>query len=177
VTARKKIIDEYIVSRLRFCELQRLDYLLDILKYKKVSLPSSTPYTNDDLADTVRTALFGWFASLLDLQSDSLNVLRVWRALFPQFRGDIERLEQTIAPHEKALKGFRNKTAFHADKTIEAHFDVRQELRKSIIELRGAIHDFIEFSNELQKIENQLIPELATKLQETALMNHPAFKA
>jgi len=56
---RSQAIEEYVILRMRFEEIKRLDYLLKALHHKRIGLPDDSPFSLRDLADTVRTCFFG----------------------------------------------------------------------------------------------------------------------
>ena len=61
--------------------------------------------------------LYGYFYSLVDHRSDSLNAFRIWRVRFPEEESAIAALEAEVEPLRDDLKHFRNRLGFHGSRS------------------------------------------------------------
>jgi hypothetical protein len=175
---RLEAVEQYIVLRLRTEEINRLDYLLHALKDKSLSPPSDSPFSAFDLADTVRTALFGWVASLTDKQRKAVYAFDPLLKLFPHRKPEIIKAQIELEACHSALQEFRNNVAFHARSEIAAHFKARKGLRDvdTFLDLVSAIHDFRDLMARMVGEEAQFVPELPGELMRLSVGNHPAFR-
>jgi len=175
--SRAEAIEQYVVLRLRTEDLNRLDFLLNGLHGQRITLPSDSPFSTKDLKDTVRTAFFGWFASLTDRDKRAVYAFDCLLRLFPERRTQIIRTQVSLeAVHDK-LQQFRNNVAFHARSKVSDHIAARMNLKdeNTYLELVSAIHDFQGLMTTLRAEELTAIPELPKVLQELGVNLHPAF--
>ena len=175
--SRAEAIEQYVVLRLRTEDLNRLDFLLNGLYGQRITLPSDSPFSTKDLKDTVRTAFFGWFASLTDRDKRAVYAFDCLLTLFPERRTQIIKTQVSLeAVHDK-LQQFRNNVAFHARSKVSDHIAARMNLKdeNTYLELVSAIHDFQGLMTTLRAEELTAIPELPKVLQELGVNLHPAF--
>ena len=174
---RSNAINEYVVLRLRTEEINRLDYLLKGLKYKRIGLPEGSPYSTEDLADSVRTCFFGWFASLTDVNHRAVYAFNSLLILFPERRAKIINVQVSLEACREQLQQFRNNVAFHARADITAHIQARKELQDSdtFPDLLFAIKSFKKLMDDLINEELKAIPELPTALEQLNVIHHPIF--
>jgi len=175
---RHEAVEQYIILRLRAEDIKRLDYLLKELRSGHISLPDGAPFSHADLADTVRTAFFGWFATLTDRHGHAVYAFNPLLTLFPQRRSQIIKVQVELEACTPALQQFRNNVAFHARSSLSAHFKARQALRHedTYLDLVSAIQDFISLMSILAKEELESIPELLEELKKLRIDKHPAFR-
>jgi hypothetical protein len=175
--SRADAIEQYVILRLRTEDLNRLDFLLNGLYEQRITLPSDSPFSTKDLKDTVRTAFFGWFASLTDRDERAVYAFDCLLTLFPERRTQIIRTQVSLeAVHDK-LQQFRNNVAFHARSKVSDHIAARMNLKdeNTYLDLVSAIHDFQGLMTTLRAEELTAIPELPKVLQELGVNLHPAF--
>lgn len=175
---RQEAVEQFVILRLRTEEINRLDYLLRALKHRRISVPADSPFSAGDLADTVRTALFGWVASLTDKQNKAVYAFDPLFMLFPHKRPEIIKVQIELEACHAPLHEFRSNVAFHARSHIAAHFKARKGLRDedTFLDLVSAIHDFRDLMARIVAEEARLIPELPDELKRLNVSNHPAFR-
>ena len=121
--------DLYLVYRQRILEFLHLFLLWEAMQAAGKPPQNVMGHGADDFANTLRTATIGWLASLVDKDGSALNVFDLWLKIFPERSADIVRVRDEIRPHLKLLTYFRNNTAFHANKSVNRHVQVRQAIR------------------------------------------------
>jgi hypothetical protein len=181
--ARKRLshseaVEQYVVLRLRTEDINRLDFLLNGFNRQRITLPRESPFSAKDLKDTVRTAFFGWFASLTDRDGRAVYAFDCLFALFPERRPQIYKAQVSLeAVHEK-LQQFRNNVAFHARSKVSVQIATRMNLRyeDTYLALVSAIHDFQDLMRGLRAEELTAIPELPKELEKLRVNLHPAFR-
>ena len=175
--ARSNAIDEYVVLRLRAEEIDQLDYLLKGLKYKRIGLPEAAPYSTEDLADTVRTCFFGWFATLTDTHDKAVYAFNCLLTLFPERRARIINVQVSLEACRDELQQFRNNVAFHARANVTAHIRARMKLQNvdTFPDLLFAIKSFKKLMEDLIGEELNAVPELPTALARMNVIHHPIF--
>ena len=125
----KKDRDLYCIYRQRIEEFLHLFLLWDAM-LAGGSVPNNVMgHEAEHFANTLRTATLGWLASLVDEHKSALNVFDLWLKIFPERQADIVKVRDEIRPHLKLLIEFRNKTAFHANKSLDQHRKVRKALQ------------------------------------------------
>jgi hypothetical protein len=162
---------------LRTEDINRLDFLVNGFYKKRITLPNDCAFTTSDLKDTVRTAFFGWFATLTDRDGRAVYAFDCLFTLFPERKAQIVRAQLSLeAVHEK-LQQFRNNVAFHARSDVAAQIAARMALRNedTYLDLVSAIHDFQNLMKLLRSEELMAIPELPQMLERLRVNLHPAF--
>lgn len=177
VLSREQAIEEYVVLRMRAEELARLDFLLKGLKNKVIGLPQDSPFTHADLADTIRTAFVGWFATLTDKHSKAIYSFNCLYALFPHRRTQILMVQQSLESCSPELREFRNNVAFHPRAVVADHIKARQALRgtDAFLDFVGAVSDFGNLLRVLEEEELDIVPELPAVLVQLGVEHLPAF--
>jgi hypothetical protein len=175
--SRNEAIEEYVVLRLRTEDINRLDFLVNALYDKRITLPADSRFSAQDLKDTVRTSFLGWFATLTDRDGRAIYAFDCLFALFPERKAQIIKAQLSLeAIHEK-LQQFRNNVAFHARGKVAAQITARMNLREedTYLDLVSAIHDFQNLMKTLREEELSAIPELPKMLEQLRVNLHPAF--
>jgi hypothetical protein len=175
--SRDEAIERYILLRLRTEEIKRLGFLVEGLHAKIIQLPKGSAYTHDDLKDAVRTAYFGWLATLTDKDERALYAFDPLFILFPGQQDQIAVVKQKCEACHAVLQQFRNTVAFHSRAKFAAHINARRALREkdTFLALRSARRNFEQLMNDLIGEELIAIPELQLKLSEFCVSHHPAF--
>ncbi len=175
--SRAEAIEQYVILRLRTEDINRLDFLLNALYHKRITPPSDSPFSAQDLKDTVRTSFLGWFATLTDRDGRAIYAFDCLFALFPERKAQIIKAQMSLeAVHDK-LQQFRNNVAFHARGKVAAQITARMNLKDedTYLDLVSAIHDFQNLMNTLRADELTAIPELPKMLEQLHVNLHPAF--
>lgn len=179
VLDRAEAVEQYIILRLHTEDINRLDFLVNALYDKRITLPPDSPFSTQDLKDTVRTSFLGWFATLTDRDGRAIYAFDCLFKLFPERKAQIIKAQISLeAVHEK-LQQFRNNVAFHARAKVSAQIQARMNLRDedTYLDLVSAIHDFQNLMRTLRAEELAAIPELPRVLEQLHVNLHPAFSA
>lgn len=102
---------------------------------KRITLLPDSPFSAQDLKDTVRTSFLGWFATLTDRDGRAIYAFDCRFTLFPERKAQIIKAQLSLeAVHEK-LQQFRNNVAFHARAKVADQITARMNLRDEILTL------------------------------------------
>ena len=175
--SRQEAIEEYILLRLRTEDIKRLGFLVEGLYDGKVRLPDDSPFSRADLKDTVRTAYYGWLATLTDDDDRAVYAFDSLFALFPERRARIIKVQVGCEVCHPVLQQFRNTVAFHNRADVTAHIKARRALiaEDASMELAFAKKDFLQLMQELTAEELERVPELPNVITSMGLSHHPAF--
>jgi hypothetical protein len=174
---RNEAIEQYVILRLRTEDINRLDYLVNALYDRRIVPPADSPFSAQDLKDTVRTCFLGWFATLTDTDGRAVYAFNCLLALFPEHKTQIVRTQLSLGGVHEELQQFRNNVAFHARASVAAHIAARMKLRDetTYLCLVSAIHDFQSLMKTLRAEELKAVPELPKILEQLGVNRHPAF--
>jgi hypothetical protein len=142
-------LDEYLVYQLRVSEFLHLFQIAIDIKEKRYEPTTPIPY--NDFFATVRSAVYGWFASLIDRQNAALNIFDVWLTLYPDEEKEIRRVWAEIEPFEEVIANYRNNVAFHANKNIKHYFESRNRFNELKTEIGRAMQAFFGLASKLIK--------------------------
>jgi len=177
--SREEAIEQYILLRLRANEIKRLAFLVEELygSNGRVEIAQDAPFSRADLRDTVRTAFFGWFATLTDTDPLAVYAFDPLWVLFPEHGNQILKVQVDCEACHEVLQQFRNTVAFHNRAELSAHFKARQALMEegNWMNLEFARKDFLRLMEDLITQELQFIPELPKVVMGLGLLHHPAF--
>jgi len=175
--SRDEAIEHYILLRLRVEDIKRLGFLVEGFHDGIIQLPTDAPFTRADLRDTVRTAFFGWFATLTDKDGRAVYAFDPLLVLFPQKRTRIITVQSECESCHRVLQQFRNNVAFHSRSEFAAHIGARRALTEddTFLDLESARMDFQRLMADLVSVELSAIPELPKVLTEWGVSHHPAF--
>ena len=175
--SREEAVERYIVVRWRAEEINRLGFLVEGLFAKTIQLPDNAPFTYVDLKDTVRTAFFGWFATLTDRNDKAVYAFGPLFFLFPHQRYQIGLVQRQCEALHGVLQQFRNNVAFHGRAALDVHLKARRALREddTFVALQSARLDFQRLMTGLIAEELNAIPELPRRLVEFGVSHHSAF--
>jgi hypothetical protein len=174
---RSEAVEQFIILRLRTEDINRLDYLVNALYGERITLPGDSPFSTQELKDTVRTAFLGWFATLTDRDSRAVYAFDCLFSLFPKRKSQIVRAQCSLEACHETLQQFRSNVAFHSRSKISAQIKARLNLRNedTYLDLVSAIHDFQSLMQMLKAEELDAIPELPKVLRQMNVNRHPAF--
>lgn len=100
---------------------------MNALYDKRITLPPDSPFSAQDLKDTVRTSFLGWFATLTDRDGRAIYAFDCLFTLFPERKAQIIKAQLSLeAVHEK-LQQFRNNVAFHARAEVADQITARMK--------------------------------------------------
>ena len=142
--------DLYLIYRQRIDEFLHLFLLWEAMLAGGSAPKNVMDHGPDHFANTLRTATIGWLASLVDENKSALNVFDLWLKIFPERRARILEVRSEIRPHLKLLIYFRNNTAFHANKSLARHLNVRQAIIRNPA-LTAATQSFLNLCIDLLK--------------------------
>ena len=175
--SREQAIECYILVRLRAEEIKRLSFLVEGLHKGTIQLERDAPFTPRDLKDVVRTAFFGWFATLTDRDDRAVYAFDPLLVLFPGKRQQIINVQSGCEACHSVLQQFRNNVAFHIRGESAAYFKAHRDLREkdTFPKLESARTDFQCLMAKLISEELSAIPELPEVLTKLGVSHHPAF--
>jgi hypothetical protein len=178
--SRKDAVERYVLLRLRVEDIKRLSFLVEGFYDGTIQLSKNTPFNRADLKDTVRTAFFGWFATLTDKDDRAVYAFDPLLALFPNDRERIVVVQSECEACHGVLQRLRNTVAFHNRSSLAAHMEARKALAEmekatTFLDLESARKDFYCLMIELISRELNVIPELPKILTDACLSHHPAF--
>ena len=175
--SREQAIERYILLRLRVEEINRLGFLVEGLHAGTILLSNDACFSRGDLKDVVRTAFFGWFATLTDKKDKAIYAFDPLLKLFPGKQAHIYKVQRECEVCHPMLQQFRNNVAFHSSAEFASHIKARRALRENdtFLDLESARQDFQSLMAELISEELDAIPELPEKLTHFGISHHPAF--
>jgi hypothetical protein len=168
--------EAYILLRLRFEEIKRMGFLVQGLHRRAVSLPSGALFTHDELRDAIRTAFFGWFATLTDKDGRAVYAFSPLLTLFRHRESQIVAVQKQCEKCHVVLHRFRGNVAFHNRRDVRAQIDARKALLSNFPDVDAAMKNFGQLMTDLIAEELQFVPHLPAKLAEFDLAHHSAFK-
>jgi hypothetical protein len=150
ITVESKTLEEYWSLRVRVRDFIHLALLWHRVTDGPDPLAGYPTHGPDQLADTLRTATLGWFASLVDPHPNALNAFRIWRRIFPLRKLEIKAVEAALRPHNESIQAFRNNVAFHSSKSVEQQLQARAGIMNQ---------SFIDASDQFLGLAQRLFEE------------------
>lgn len=147
---RKQELRQYLVFRVKLIEFLDTAALWMQLTNGRVR-PTPAQRKPSDFADSLRTSLLGWLALFVD--KNGMNVIELWKKLFPNRREEIEQSWQRIKPAWDILRRSRDKAAFHADKP-RAFFDARRKIQQNGNMIMQALKEFQKLQQAILNAES-----------------------
>jgi hypothetical protein len=160
---RKDALRRYFVFRMKLIEVFHFVSLWSSLDDEEFIPENVMEHDGSDYAESVRTALLGWFCTIVDQSGGGLNVLNVWRQLFPKHRKKIDALWKEIEPHWEILKNFRDKCAFHAD-TPKHYFAAKQRIIHNP-QVAKAVQDMLDVAKFFINKEDEELPDFVPEVE------------
>ena len=153
---RKHALRRYLVFRVKLIEFLDMAGLWELFRTDK--LHPSTPVGRQpkDFADSLQTVLLSWFALFVD--KNGMNVIELWKEVFPSRSGEIEQAWQRMAPAWDIIRQFRDRAGFHADKPCR-FFSARSEKLKNQRMISDALAEFQKLQGSILKAEETELPE------------------
>ena len=159
---RKDTLKRYVVFRIKAIEFLDLGALWQGLKRKEFA-PLPVGRTQDDFAWSIRTVVLSWFSLLID--KNGMDVIELWKELFPKHKAQIEQVWSEIKPTWLVLKTFRDRAGFHADKPMR-FFEARGGVIMQVKDVGAAVEKFEQLFKVLLKLESVEIPDLGSAVDE-----------
>lgn len=162
---RAEALEEYLVYQIRLYEyLHTFQIVLDINdgKYKPESMLG---HGSAEFLDTLRSASYGLFASLMDPQNMALDVFDVWVVLYPDREARIIEVWKKIEPHIQLIRDFRNDVAFHANKNLRRYVETRRLFNAKREEIIAAMQEFWGLAAELIKEQDKALPKFREEIE------------
>jgi hypothetical protein len=157
-------LDGYLVYQLRLSEFLHLFQIAMDIKEKRYDPTTPIPYS--DFFGTIRSAMYGWFASLIDKQPAALNVFDVWLTLYPDEEKEIQRVWAAIEPYKEVIAHYRNHVAFHANKSIKHYFESRNRFNELKTEIGRAMQEFFGLASKLIKKPPTVVENFYDRVKE-----------
>lgn len=104
--------------------VERMMRMIQLLRVYEMVLalpdePSDRDNPQSSRKGTMMGVVYSFFYSLIEDDSQGINVFRIWRAREPSFDGELDALEARIAPFKDRPRLFRNRFGFHGSATRE----------------------------------------------------------
>ncbi len=156
---RANALRRYVVFRVKAIEFLDIGALRQSLKKGEFCPRTPVARTAADFADSLRTVQLSWFAVFIDQSKGGMDVIELWKELFPNRKVDIKQAWDRMKPAWKILRTFRNKAGFHADKPIP-FFRARREIVVQQQAVAAALEEFQQLFRVLLKAEPSELPDL-----------------
>lgn len=160
---RRDALRRYIVFRIKAVKFLDLGALWQALKRKEISVYTPVGRTQDDVLWSMRTVILSWFALFID--KNGMNVIELWRELFPTHKSKIDEVWSEIEPVWAVVRTFRDRAGFHADKP-RLFFAARAGVVGRVEETTVAIEKFKGLFKKLLRAEKTELPELSSVVDE-----------
>ena len=160
---RKSALRRYLVFRVKAVEMMDMNVLHQAAASGTLGAPNPAGRLPKDFAESLRTPLFSWLALLVD--NKGVDVMSMWRELFPNHRNTIETALARIAPALEILREFRDRAGFHADKP-RPFFLARHAVIANQEMLTQAVEDFRTLFFTLVAAEASELPDLEPEVDE-----------
>ncbi len=156
---RRHALRRYVVFRVKAIEFLDIGALWQSLNKNEFCPKTPVGRTTNDFADSLRTVQLSWFALFVDKSRDGLNVIELWKQLFPKHRVGIESAWQRMKPAWDILREFRDRAGFHADNPVK-FFNARRRILLENQLVTEALKEFEHLFKTLLNAEATELPEL-----------------
>ncbi|SRR6266404_933605 len=158
---RKQALRRYVVFRIKAMEFLDLNTVRDGL-WKGAINYGAHLRRPVFMAESVRTVVLSYFALFVD--KNGMDVIELWKELFPKHRKHIEQTWARIEPTWDTLREFRDRAGFHADKPMK-FFAARYRVLRDRANVDEALAEFMSlFRFFLNAETNGELPDLETEL-------------
>jgi hypothetical protein len=151
---RKHALRRYLVFRVKLIEFLDMAGIWELLRTNQP--PNPVGRQPKDFADSFQTVLLSWFALFID--KNGMNVIELWKELFPKRNDEIEATWNRIKPAWDILRQFRDSAGFHADKP-NRFFNARQKKSQNQAMLTPALSEFQKLQGVILKAESSEITD------------------
>jgi hypothetical protein len=160
---RKDALRRYVVFRMKLAEFHDLMVLYMSISNGKCLDPASVRQPLQ-LQTSLRTVAISFFALFIEKNKDGLDVIPLWKCLFPCIADEIDATVERMAPGLQVIRAFRDKAGFHADRP-GAFFAARYDLLTDPTALAAA-DLFLELCIRIVRLEPVELPDLGETLEE-----------
>jgi len=162
---RKSYLRRYLVYRIKVIEFFDLGAIRQGLLTDQFKVPTPVGRTNKDCSDALRTVLLSWMALLIDKSKDGMDVIPMWKELFPQLSKDIDEAWKQMEPAWDIIRTFRDRAGFHADKPTK-FFGARSDIVTNHDAVTKALDQFEKLQRKILKSEGSTLPDLESALDD-----------
>ena len=152
--SRKETLMRYVVFRIKATEFLDIAAVWQAFSQREILPFTPVGRTHDDFFWSLRTPVLSWFALFVD--KNGMNVIELWKELFPEHADHIETVWLEIEPTWVTLKAFRDCAGFHADKPLR-FFRARGEVIARASEVQVALKKFETLFRKLLRLEGKLV--------------------
>ena|ERR1700722_19123093 len=131
----------------------------------ETAIPNPVGRANSDFVAALRTTGLSWLAIFIDKSKGGMDVIELWKQLFPKRETEIEDAWKKIEPAWKYVRSFRDKAGFHADKSV-AFFKARADVIENEQSISRALQAFQGIMRIILTAEPTELPELEAALDE-----------
>lgn len=164
-TLRKAFLRRYLVYRVKAIEFFDLSAVRQGLLDYKMTVPTPVGRTNEDFVAGLRTVLLSWMALFIDKSKDGMDVIPMWKELFPQLSTDIDEAWKQMEPAWEIIRTFRDRAGFHADKPLK-FFRARSGIISNHAAVTRALEEFEKLQRKILKSEGSTLPDLEAVLDD-----------
>jgi hypothetical protein len=161
---RPKALEAYLVYQIRLYEYLHCIQIFEDIKDGKYKPESRFGHGPTELSETLRTMIYGLFASLMDKQKKALDVFDVWVVLYPKREIKIIEVRKKIEPHIQLIRRFRNDVACHANKNLREYVGTRRLIDRERNEINAAMQDFCGLAAQLITEQDEAFPDFRTAI-------------
>lgn len=171
---RKEALRRYLVFRVKAIEFLDIAALHQALRKSQLNLPNPANRKPSDFADALRTVGLSWFALFVD--KNGMNIITLWKELFPQRKAEIEAAWKKMEPAWEHIRTFRNRAGFHADKPVR-FFEARHRASSNNSIIGAALLEFQKLMSAFLRAEETELPEFGKVVEEflEELENKPGY--
>jgi len=160
---KKHALRRYIVFRIKAIEFLDIAGMRQALLRGQITVPNPVGRTNSDFVSALRTTGLSWLAIFIDKSKDGMDVIELWKQLFPKRKDEIEQSWKRMEPAWLLIRSFRDKAGFHADKPV-AFFKARADILENEGVITAALEEFQSLMRTILHAEATELPELETAL-------------
>lgn len=162
---RKGYLRRYLVYRIKVIEFFDLAVMRQGLVAQQFTVPTSIGRTNENFVAALRTVQLSWMALFIDKSKDAMDVIPMWKALFPKLAAEIDEAWQRMEPVWDTIRAFRDKAGFHADRPLQ-FFRARSGIIERQKEVTEALAEFEKLQRKILHAEGETLPDLESALDE-----------
>jgi hypothetical protein len=170
---RKAYLRRYLVYRMKVIEFFDLAAISQALLSGQITIQTRVGRRKEDFVAGLRTVQVSWMALFIDKSKDGMDVIPLWKELFPSLGAEIDETWKQMEPAWDLIRTFRDKAGFHADKPmsfLRARVDIianRDMVTKALVEFeklqRKILHSEGSTLPDLEAALDDLLGELETQ--------------
>ena len=162
---RTAYLRRYLVYRVKLIEFFDLMAIRQALIGNHTAVPTPVGRSKEDFIGGLRTILLSWMALFIDKSKDGMNVIQLWKELFPKLRAEIDDAWQKMRPAWDIIRTFRDRAGFHAD-TPARFFGARSDIIAGKAAVTRALEEFERLQRKILKSEGEMLPDLESALDD-----------